>query len=250
LAFLMVFLAPSLLALIFGWLAFASRVSGVYFSIISQALTYALMLAFFLNELGFGGNNGLTDFKTLLGRDLHSRGMRTALFAASALALMLCYAACRAIVASRLGRVCATIRDAESRTRFIGYRVERVQLVLFTLSAAMAGLGGALFVPQVGIINPGEFAPLKSIEIVICVALGGRGRLYGAVIGAFAVNYAKTRFTELWPDQWLFALGLIFVLVTIFLPDGLVGLAASLRPAGARLRRRIAAGGKGRGAAP
>ncbi|MDR1534023.1 MAG: urea ABC transporter permease subunit UrtC [Planctomycetota bacterium] len=231
LAAAMVPLIPALLAAVFGWLAFASRVSGVYFSIMSQALTYALMLAFFLNEAGFGGNNGLTDFKTLLGFDLHSRGMRSALFLASALALMGCYLVCRVVVVSRLGKVFTSIRDAESRTRFIGYRVERAQLAAFTLSAAMAGLGGALFVPQVGIINPGEFAPLKSIEAVIWVALGGRGRLYGAVIGAFAVNYAKTAFTEIWPDEWLFALGSIFVLVTLFLPDGLVGLFRRLLPA-------------------
>ena len=228
-AALLVFLVPALLAFVFGWLAFASRVSGVYFSIISQALTYALMLAFFRNEMGFGGNNGLTDFKTLLGFDLHSQGMRAALFAASALALVLCYLLTRLITASRLGKVATTIRDAESRTRFIGYRVERIQLAVFTISAAMAGLGGALFVPQAGIINPGEFAPLKSIEIVICVALGGRGFLYGAVIGAFAVNYAKTWFTAVWPEGWLFALGFMFVLVTLFLPDGLVGLFRRLR---------------------
>ncbi|MDR2390694.1 MAG: urea ABC transporter permease subunit UrtC, partial [Planctomycetota bacterium] len=196
-------LAPALLSLAFGWPAFSSRVGGVYFSIMSQAMTYALMLAFFLNEAGFGGNNGLTDFKTILGQDIHSRGTRIALFAASAVALALSYIACRAVVASRLGKVCTTIRDAEGRTRFIGYRVERVQLAVFAVSAAMAGLGGALFVPQVGIINPGEFAPLKSIEVVIWVALGGRGRLYGAIVGAFAVNAAKTWFTGIWPDEWL-----------------------------------------------
>ena len=230
-------LAPAILALAFGWPAFSSRVGGVYFSIMSQALTYALMLAFFLNEAGFGGNNGLTDFKTIMGRDIHARGTRLALFAASAIALALCYIACRAVVASRLGKVCITIRDAEGRTRFTGYRVERVQLAVFAVSAAIAGLGGALFVPQVGIINPGEFAPLKSIEVVIWVALGGRGCLYGAVIGAFAVNAAKTWFTEIWPDEWLFALGLIFVLVTIFLPDGLVGLLCRFAPAVTSRRR-------------
>ncbi len=221
---LLVFAGPGLLAFIFGWLAFGSRVSGVYFSIMSQALTYALMLAFFRNEMGFGGNNGLTDFKTLLGFDLQSQSMRTALFLASALALMASYLVCRMIVVSRLGRVATAVRDAESRTRFIGYRVERVQLALFTVSAALAGLGGALFVPQAGIINPGEFAPIKSIEVVVCVALGGRGRLYGAVLGAFVVNFAKTWFTAAWPDGWLFALGGLFILVTLFLPNGLAGL--------------------------
>ncbi len=221
---LLVFAGPGLLAFIFGWLAFGSRVSGVYFSIMSQALTYALMLAFFRNEMGFGGNNGLTDFKTLLGFDLQSQSMRTSLFLASALALMASYLVCRMIVVSRLGRVATAVRDAESRTRFIGYRVERVQLALFTVSAALAGLGGALFVPQAGIINPGEFAPIKSIEVVVCVALGGRGRLYGAVLGAFVVNFAKTWFTAAWPDGWLFALGGLFILVTLFLPNGLAGL--------------------------
>jgi urea transport system permease protein len=228
-AALMVVLVPGVLAFVFGWLAFRSRVTGVYLSIITQALTYALMLAFFRNEMGFGGNNGLTDFKDILGFDLQSDGTRIGLFLASAIALALGYLACRYIVSSRLGRVAVAIRDAESRTRFIGYRVERVKLWVFSLSAALAGVAGALYVPQVGIINPGEFAPLNSIELVIWVAIGGRATLFGAVIGAILVNYAKTYFTGVMPDAWLFALGGLFVLVTLFLPKGIAGLLALLR---------------------
>lgn len=223
-ALLMVVLAPGLLALVFGWLAFRSRVTGVYLSIMTQALTYALMLAFFMNELGFGGNNGLTDFKDLLGFDLQADHTRLALFVLSALMLALAYVACRAIVNSKLGMVLVAIRDAETRARFIGYRVERFKLWVFVFSAMLAGIAGALYVPQVGIINPGEFAPLNSIEAVIWVAVGGRGSLYGAALGAVLVNYAKTWFTGALPEVWLFALGALFVLVTLFLPRGIVGL--------------------------
>ncbi len=223
-AAVMIVLVPGLLAFVFGWLAFRSRVTGVYLSIITQALTYALMLAFFRNEMGFGGNNGLTDFKEILGFDLQSDATRIGLFLASALALALGYVACRAIVASRLGRVAVAIRDTEARTRFIGYRVEYFKLALFTFSAMLAGVAGALYVPQVGIINPGEFSPLNSIELVIWVAVGGRATLYGAVIGALVVNYGKTYLTGAMPDAWLFALGGLFVLVTLFLPRGLAGL--------------------------
>ena len=223
-ALLMVVLAPGLLAFVFGWLAFRSRVTGVYLSIMTQALTYALMLAFFMNELGFGGNNGLTDFKDLLGFDLQADHTRLALFVLSALMLALAYLACRAIVNSKLGMVLVAIRDAETRARFIGYRVERFKLWVFVFSAMLAGIAGALYVPQVGIINPGEFAPLNSIEAVIWVAVGGRGSLYGAALGAVLVNYAKTWFTGALPEVWLFALGALFVLVTLFLPKGIVGL--------------------------
>ena len=223
-ALLMVVLAPGLLAFVFGWLAFRSRVTGVYLSIMTQALTYALMLAFFMNELGFGGNNGLTDFKDLLGFDLQADHTRLALFVLSALMLALAYIACRAIVNSKLGLVLVAIRDAETRARFIGYRVERFKLWVFVFSAMLAGIAGALYVPQVGIINPGEFAPLNSIEAVIWVAVGGRGSLYGAALGAVLVNYAKTWFTGALPEVWLFALGALFVLVTLFLPKGIVGL--------------------------
>ena len=223
-ALLMVVLAPGLLACVFGWLAFRSRVTGVYLSIMTQALTYALMLAFFMNELGFGGNNGLTDFKDLLGFDLQADHTRLALFVLSALMLALAYVACRAIVNSKLGLVLVAIRDAETRARFIGYRVERFKLWVFVFSAMLAGIAGALYVPQVGIINPGEFAPLNSIEAVIWVAVGGRGSLHGAALGAVLVNYAKTWFTGALPEVWLFALGALFVLVTLFLPRGIVGL--------------------------
>jgi len=223
-AILMVMVAPGLLAFVFGWLAFRSRVTGVYLSIITQALTYALMLAFFRNEMGFGGNNGLTDFKDILGFSLQSNGTRIGLFVASGVALALGYLACRALVKSRLGRVAIAIRDTEDRTRFIGYKVEHVKLAIFTFSAVLAGIAGALYVPQVGIINPGEFTPLNSIEVVIWVAMGGRATLYGAVLGAIGVNYAKTWFTAAFPEVWLFALGGLFVLVTLLLPRGIVGL--------------------------
>jgi len=223
-AALMIVLVPGLLAFIFGWLAFRSRVTGVYLSIITQALTFAFMLAFFRNEMGFGGNNGLTDFKDILGFELQHGGTRNALFALSALALAVGYVVCRYIVNSKFGRVVVAIRDAEDRTRFIGYKVESYKLWLFVVSAIMAGIAGSLYVPQVGIINPGEFSPLNSIELVVWVAVGGRGTLYGAIVGAILVNFAKTFFTGALPEVWLFALGGLFIVVTLFLPQGLVGL--------------------------
>ncbi|MDO3383769.1 urea ABC transporter permease subunit UrtC [Gilvimarinus algae] len=223
-AALMIIVVPGLLAWVFGWLAFRSRVTGVYFAIITQALTYALMLAFFRNEMGFGGNNGLTDFKDILGFSITADSTRIGLFLASGIALMVAYLACRYIVTSRAGRVIVSIRDAESRTRFSGYQVESYKLWLFVFSAVLAGIAGALYVPQVGIINPGEFSPLNSIELVVWVATGGRGTLYGAIVGAFSVNYGKTIFTTFYPEAWLFPLGLLFVLVTLVLPKGLVGL--------------------------
>ena len=223
-AVLMVMVIPGLLAFIFGWFAFRSRVSGVYLSIITQALTYALMLAFFRNEMGFGGNNGLTDFKDVLGFSLQAEGTRTVLFMLSALALATGYLACRWLVSTRMGRVLVAIRDSEDRARFLGYRVERVKTLVFAFSAILAGVAGALYVPQVGIINPGEFAPINSIEAVIWVAIGGRGTLVGAVIGAVLVNFAKSWLTGALPEIWLFALGGLFVAVTLFLPRGLMGL--------------------------
>ena len=223
-AAIMILAAPGILAFVFGALAFRSRVTGVYLSIITQALTYALMLAFFRNDMGFGGNNGLTDFKDLLGFDLQADSTRAALFIASAVALMLGYLISRFIVDSKLGRVLVAVRDAESRARFIGYRVEHYKLFVFVVSSMLAGVAGALYVPQVGIINPGEFAPIFSIEMIIWVAVGGRGTLYGAVIGAFLVNYAKTYFTGAFAELWLFLLGGLFVLSTLYLPKGVVGL--------------------------
>lgn len=228
-AAIMIMLVPGLLAFVFGWLAFRSRVTGVYLSIITQALTYALMLAFFRNEMGFGGNNGLTDFKDILGFDLQSDATRVGLFLVSALALAGGYLVSRYIVDSKLGRVVVAIRDAEDRVRFIGYKVESYKLWIFVVSAVLAGIAGALYVPQVGIINPGEFSPLNSIELVVWVAVGGRGYLFGAVIGAVLVNYAKTFFTGALPEVWLYALGTLFIVVTIFLPKGLVGLYHQLR---------------------
>ena len=223
-AVLMVMVIPGLLAFIFGWFAFRSRVSGVYLSIITQALTYALMLAFFRNEMGFGGNNGLTDFKDVLGAPLQAESTRIVLFMLSALALAAGYLACRWLVSTRMGRVLVAIRDSEDRARFLGYRVERVKTLVFAFSAILAGVAGALYVPQVGIINPGEFAPINSIEAVIWVAIGGRGTLVGAVIGAVLVNFAKSWLTGALPEIWLFALGGLFVAVTLFLPHGLMGL--------------------------
>ena len=223
-AVIMIAAVPGALAFVFGWLAFRSRVTGVYFSIITQALTYALMLAFFRNDMGFGGNNGFTDFKDILGFDLHQDSTRVVLVVITDAALAASYAACRAIVDSRAGRVIRAIRDAESRVRFLGYRVESYKLWVFVLSAMMAGVAGALYVPQVGIINPSEFAPINSIEVVIWVAVGGRGTLYGAAAGAVLVNYAKTFFTGALPEIWLYALGTLFVLVTVFLPRGVAGL--------------------------
>jgi urea transport system permease protein len=223
-ALAMMILIPALLALVFGWFAFRSRVTGVYFSIITQALTYALMLAFFRNNMGFGGNNGFTDFKDILGFDLHSDRTHVVLLVVTAIALAASYMACRAIVESRAGRVVLAIRDAESRTRFLGYPVESFKLWLFVFSGMIAGVAGALYVPQIGIINPSEFAPINSIEAVIWVAVGGRGTLYGAIAGAVLVNYAKTYLTGAFPEVWLFALGALFVLVTLFLPRGIIGL--------------------------
>jgi urea transport system permease protein len=223
-AALMVVLVPGLLAFVFGWFAFRSRVTGVYLSIITQALTYALMLGFFRNNFGFGGNNGLTDFKDILGFNVQAAGTRSALFAISCLALALGFVICRMIITSKFGLVLVAIRDAEPRTRFLGYRVESYKLFVFTLSACMAGVAGALYVPQVGIINPSEFAPGNSIEAVIWVAVGGRGTLTGAALGAVLVNYGKTFFTSgVLAPYWLFMLGSLFIAVTLLLPRGVIG---------------------------
>jgi urea transport system permease protein len=228
-AMLMVVLVPGVLAFAFGWLAFRSRVTGVYLSIITQAMTYALLLAFFRNDMGFGGNNGLTDFKDILGFNVQSDATRATLFAITAIILAATLLIAQLIVTSKFGKVLIAIRDAESRTRFIGYRVENYKVAVFTLSAVLAGIAGALYVPQVGIINPSEFAPTNSIEAVIWVAIGGRGTLVGAALGAVIVNWGKTYFTGALPEYWLFALGLLFILVTLFLPQGIVGLISRRR---------------------
>jgi urea transport system permease protein len=228
-AALMVVLVPGALAFVFGWFAFRSRVTGVYFSIITQAMTYALLLAFFRNDLGFGGNNGLTDFKDILGFNVQAGATRGVLFAASAFALAIGLMVSRAVVASKFGKVLVAIRDAESRVRFLGYRVENYKLVVFVLSAVMAGIAGALYVPQVGIINPSEFEPANSIEAAIWVAVGGRGTLVGPIIGGVLVNFIKSWFTTgAFAPYWPFVLGGLFIAVTLLLPRGIVGTLAGL----------------------
>jgi urea transport system permease protein len=227
-AIMMVIVVPGALAFVFGWFAFRSRVTGVYLSIITQAMTYAMMLAFFRNDMGFGGNNGLTDFKDILGFNIQAQGTRACLFIASVAALAGCYLLARFMVHSAYGKVLIAIRDAESRSRFLGYRVEHFKLLAFTVSASMAGLAGALYVPQIGIINPSEFAPGNSIEAVIWVAVGGRGTLVGAALGAVLVNFSKTWLTGAMPEVWLFALGALFIVVTLFLPKGIIGTASEM----------------------
>jgi urea transport system permease protein len=225
----LVVLLPGLVALVFGFFAFRSRIKGVYFSIITQALTFAAMLFFFRNETGFGGNNGFTDFKRILGYSITSPEMRVILFALSAAMLVATLVLGRYLVTSKLGRVLAAIRDAESRVMFIGYNPLHYKLFIWTLSALLCGIAGALYVPQVGIINPGEMSTANSIEIAIWVAVGGRATLIGPVLGAFIVNLAKSFFTVAFPEYWLFFLGALFVSVTLWLPDGVVGLWRKLR---------------------
>ncbi len=228
-ALVMIVFVPGLLAFVFGFLAFRSRVTGVYLSIITQAMTFALLLAFFRNDMGFGGNNGLTDFKDIMGFSVQAPSTRGVLFFLSALALAACFVIARKIVSSKLGRILVSIRDAESRTRFLGYRVEHYKLFVFVVSAMMAGIAGALYVPQVGIINPSEFSPENSIETVIWTAFGGRGTLWGAALGAIVINAAKSWLTGVMPDAWLFMLGGLFIVVTLFMPKGLAGLFAGWR---------------------
>jgi urea transport system permease protein len=221
--------APGILALVFGYFMFRSRIRGVYLSIVTQALTYAATLFFFQNAAGFGGNNGLTDFKRLLGASLHDPGTRKALYVASAIALFGTYLLCRFVVTSRLGRVVTAVRDAELKSRFCGYDSTNYKLFIWTLSAVLCALAGALYVPQVGIINPSEMQPSNSIEMAIWVAVGGRATLFGAVLGAWLVNGGKSYLTAALPSAWLYVLGALFVAVTLFLPDGLVGLSARIK---------------------
>ncbi len=225
----MMLLVPGAFALVFGWLAFRSRVTGVYLSIITQAMTYALWLAFFRNDMGFGGNNGMTDYKDILGFEIQRPATRLGLYVATVVGLGIAYLVCRYITTSKLGRVLLALRDAESRVRFLGYSVTNAKLFVFTVSAVLAGLAGALYVPQVGIINPSEFSPGNSIEVAIWVSVGGRGTLVGAIIGAFLVNLAKTWLTGAVPEIWLFFLGGLFVLTTLVFPRGIVGLVRQLR---------------------
>jgi len=223
-AALLALLVPGLLAFVFGYFAFRSRVKGVYFSIITQALTFAAMLLFFRNATGFGGNNGFTDFKRILGFTVTSPETRMVLFTLTGAALIGTLLLARFIVTSKLGRILTAIRDAEQRVAFCGYNTVHYKLFIWTLSAVLCGLAGALYVPQVGIINPGEMSPANSIEIAIWVAVGGRGTLVGAIVGAGLVNGAKSFFTQAFPEYWLYVLGLMFILVTLFLPQGVVGL--------------------------
>lgn len=229
LAATMALVVPGLFAFVFGWFTFRSRITGVYLSIITQAMTFALMLAFFRNEMGFGGNNGLTDFKDILGFNLQARETRVGLYMLSAWGLGASFLVCRFIITSKLGRLLPAIRDAESRVRFLGYSVAYCKLFVFVVSGVLAGLAGALYVPQVGIINPSEFSPANSIEIAVWVAVGGRGTLFGAILGAIVVNGMKTYLTGAVPDMWLFFLGALFILVTLFFPKGIVGLLESRR---------------------
>ena len=232
----LVVLAPGLLAFVFGFFAFRSRIKGVYFSIITQAMTFAMMLLFFRNETGFGGNNGFTDFKRILGVPIATQEMRMTLFVITGLTLVGFFLMARAIVTSKFGRVLQAIRDAESRVMFTGYDPLRYKLAIWTLSAVMCGIAGALYVPQVGIINPSEMTPAASIEIAIWTAVGGRATLIGPVIGAFFVNGAKSWFTQVFPEYWLYFLGALFIAVTLFLPGGIVGLLKQASSLG-RLRR-------------
>lgn len=233
-ALLLVVLVPGVLAWLFGFFAFRSRIKGVYLSIITQAMTYAAMLLFFRNETGFGGNNGFTDFKRIAGYAVAAPQTRTALFVLTFLALISGFVACRYIVTSKLGRVVTAVRDAEMRVMFSGYNPLGYKLFVWTFSAVLCGIAGALYVPQVGIINPGEMSPGNSIEMAVWVAVGGRGTLIGPVVGAFLVNGAKTMFTAYFAEYWLFLLGAMFVLVTLYLPDGVIGLLTRLRERGRR----------------
>ncbi len=225
----LVVLAPGVLAFVFGYFAFRSRIKGVYFSIITQAMTFAFMLLFFRNNTGFGGNNGFTDFKRILGYTITAPSTKAALYLITLGFLLGALILCRWIVTSKLGRVLQAVRDSESRLMFIGYNPLWFKLFVWTLSAVLCGIAGALYVPQVGIINPSEMSPGNSIEMVIWAAMGGRGTLVGPIIGAFSVNGLKSWFTAAFPDLWLSALGLIFILVTLFMPHGILGLASRLK---------------------
>jgi urea transport system permease protein len=247
-AVFMVFALPGLLALVFGYLAFRSRVKGVYFSILTQALTYAACLLFFRNDLLMGGNNGFTDYKFLLGHDVRDPATKRGLFIASAVALVVVFAACRALGRTKFGLVQRAIRDGENRVLFSGYNTASFKLLIFVVSAWIAALGGALYVPQVGIINPSEMSPEKSLEAVVWCAVGGRGTLIGPIIGAVAVNALKSWATTNIPDLWLILLGGLFVLVVLFLPKGLVGILGQVRAWWAA--RRAASKGDGPPAAP
>ncbi|WP_068637926.1 urea ABC transporter permease subunit UrtC [Thauera butanivorans] len=237
---------PGLLAFVFGWFAFRSRIKGVYFAIITQALTYAAMLLFFRNETGFGGNNGFTDFKRILGQPLATQEMRMLLFVLTGCTLLGFFLLARWLVRSKFGRVLQAIRDAESRVMFSGYSPLPYKLTIWVISAMMCGVAGALYVPQVGIINPGEMSPAASIEIAVWAAVGGRGTLIGPIAGAFLVNGAKSWLTVVAPEFWLYFLGALFIAVTLFLPQGIAGLARKLRRSGGDARPLAGAQAEGR----
>jgi urea transport system permease protein len=226
---MLIILVPGLLAFVFGFFAFRSRIKGVYFSIITQAMTFATMLLFFRNETGFGGNNGFTDFKRILGHPIATPSMRMTLFVITGLTLVGFFLIARFLVRSKFGRVLQAIRDAESRLMFTGYDPLAYKLTIWVISAVMCGIAGALYVPQVGIINPGEMSPAASIEIAIWAAVGGRGTLIGPIVGAFFVNGAKSWFTQAFPEFWLYVLGAMFIAVTLFLPQGIVGLVRKVK---------------------
>lgn len=228
-ALFLVVAVPGLLAFVFGYFAFRSRIKGVYFSIITQALTFAAMLLFFRNETGFGGNNGFTDFKRILGYPIATPSMRVILCIITGLVLIGFYVLCKFIIASKYGRILQALRDAEGRVMFTGYNPLWYKLSIWTFSAIMCGIAGALYVPQVGIINPGEMSPASSIEIAIWTAVGGRATLIGPIIGAFFVNGAKSWFTAAFPEYWLYFLGALFIAVTLYLPNGIIGLIRTLK---------------------
>jgi urea transport system permease protein len=248
-ALFLVVAAPGLLALVFGYFAFRSRIKGVYFSIITQALTFAFMLLFFRNETGFGGNNGFTDFKTILGFRITEPATKAAILAVTVSMLLLVLVGSRWLVAGKFGRILQAIRDSESRLRFCGYDTLGYKLSVWTLAAVISGVAGALYVPIVGIINPSEMSPASSIEVAIWTAVGGRGTLLGPILGAFLVNGAKSFFTMTFPDYWLFFLGLLFILVTMFLPRGLYGTLAAWWGERRSARGRANAAGEGSGPA-
>ncbi|MDN2701706.1 urea ABC transporter permease subunit UrtC [Janthinobacterium sp. SUN100] len=225
----LVVLVPGVLAFVFGYFAFRSRIKGVYFSIITQAMTYAFMLLFFRNDTGFGGNNGFTDFKTILGHSITAPATRAVLFLLTLAFLLAALVGARAIVRSKLGRVLQGVRDSEARLMFLGYNPLWFKLFVWTLSAVLCGIAGALYVPQVGIINPSEMSPANSIEMVVWVAVGGRGTLIGPILGAFTVNGLKSWFTAAMPELWLFALGLLFIVVTLFMQQGMLGVLSKLK---------------------
>jgi urea transport system permease protein len=236
-----VVLAPAVVAYIFGWLAFRSRIKGVYFSILSQALTYAACLMFFRNDFTFGGNNGLTDFKFIFGCDLNSAATKRWLYIASGVLLLLTYLLCRWLTATKFGLIQRAIRDSENRVLFSGYATANFKLFVFVLASIIAGLGGALYVPQVGIINPSEMAPDKSLEAVVWCAVGGRGNLIGPIIGAISVNALKSYATRAFPEQWLYILGALFIIIVLFMPKGLIEIPEQLANLKRRIRRNVPA---------